>query len=262
MLMRQRLLLVTCVAVLVAFGWALFGPAWHAQAAPTDGFVAPLPTPLTVLHEFDPPAQPWLPGNRGVDLAATTGEPVVAAAGGVVLYAGPLAGRGVVSIDHGATRTTYEPVDAVVTRGQTVRRGQVIGRVAAVSDGCGPLGGCLHWGAIRADGYVDPLGLLAVAHVRLLPIWVDGLPLPPVPAPVDRTATNAQATTTAAPVVGPAGVGGTGVGTGLGIVAGSGIVAGLGIVAVSGIGAAGLWRARRARLADARASSARKLPAL
>jgi hypothetical protein len=162
----------------VALAWALFGPAHRAQAA-TGGFVAPLPAPLTVLSGFDPPAQPWLPGNRGVDLAATAGEPVVAAADGVVLYAGLLAGRGVVSIDHGGIRTTYEPVDPAVARGAPVRRGQVIGRVAAVADGCGPPGGCLHWGAIRGDAYLDPLSLLAAPQVRLLPIWLNGLPTVP-----------------------------------------------------------------------------------
>jgi hypothetical protein len=175
MLMRQRLLLIGCATLLVALAWAMFGPVRHAQAAASD-FVAPLPAPLTELRGFDPPAQPWLPGNRGVDLAATTGEGVVAGADGVVLYAGELAGRGVVSIDHGAIRTTYEPVDAVVARGASVRRGQVIGRVAAVADDCGPPGGCLHWGAIRGDAYLDPLSLLAVPQVRLLPIWVDGVP--------------------------------------------------------------------------------------
>ena len=174
MVMRQRLLLVASAAVLIVVGWAVFGPARQAQAA--GGFAPPLPTPLTVLRGFAPPTQRWLPGNRGVDLGATTGEPVTAAADGVVLYAGLLAGRGVVSISHGAVRTTYEPVDPVVARGESVRRGESIGRVSAVADGCGPPGGCLHWGAIRGDAYVDPLGLLAAPKVRLLPIWADGLP--------------------------------------------------------------------------------------
>lgn len=178
MVMRQRLLLLACTAVLLALGWALFGPARQAEAV-DGGFVAPLRAPLTVLQRFNPPANPWLPGNRGVDLAATVGEPVVAAADGVVLYAGLLAGRGVVSVNHGALRSTYEPVDPIVSRGESVRRGEVIGRVSAVADGCGPPGGCLHWGAIRDGAYIDPLGLLGLLGprpVRLLPVWSDGLP--------------------------------------------------------------------------------------
>lgn len=180
MVIRQRLLILAGAAVLMAFGWALFGPARHAEASPSpspaDGFLAPLPLPLTVLRGFDPPGQPWLAGNRGVDLAATTGEPVVAAADGVVLYAGLLAGRGVISISHGDIRTTYEPVDPVVARNASVRRGEVIAHVSGVADGCGPPGGCLHWGAIRGGGYLDPLALVAAPRVRLLPVWTDGLP--------------------------------------------------------------------------------------
>lgn len=176
MVIRNRLLVVAAAAALMTLSWALFGPARRAEAGPAGGFVAPLPAPLIVLQAFDPPTQPWLPGNRGVDLAATTGEPVVAASDGVVLYAGLLAGRGVVSISHGDVRTTYEPVDPAVARGASVRRGEVVGHVSAVADGCGPPGGCLHWGAIRSGAYIDPVGLLAVPRVRLLPIWANGLP--------------------------------------------------------------------------------------
>lgn len=195
MVMRQRMRIVVSAAVLMAFGWALFGPARQAEASPVGGYVAPLPLPLTVLQPFDLPAQPWLPGNRGVDLAATTGEPVVAAADGVVLYAGLLAGRGVVSISHGDLRMTYEPVDPLVARGAPVRRGQLVARVSAVADGCGPPGGCLHWGAIRGGAYVNPLGLLAVPRVRLLPIWTDGLPRS---VPMGLPAANAAASSATA----------------------------------------------------------------
>jgi len=128
----------------------------------------------------------------------------------------------------------------------------VIGAVSAVADGCGPPGECLHWGAIRGDVYIDPLSLLALPKVRLLPIWTDGLPLPPVSPPLGSTAAALRATTTPALVAGPPEEGGTGVGAGVGVAAGAGIAA----------GAAGLWRARRARLIGAQASSARKVPAL
>lgn len=198
MVMRQRLLLLACATLLMAVAWAVFGPARQANAASRSAFVAPLPAPLTVLRGFDPPARPWLPGNRGVDLAATTGEPVVAAADGVVLYAGMLAGRGVVSISHGAIRTTYEPVDPLVVGGQRVRRGEAIGRVSAVADDCGPPGSCLHWGALRGDAYLDPLSLLAPPRVRLLPIWADGLPAAaPTEVAAESTGTTAAATSAA-----------------------------------------------------------------
>jgi hypothetical protein len=72
-----------------------------------------------MVRRFDPPPRPWLPGHRGVDLAADPGAPVYAAGPGVVRFAGEVAGRGVVSVDHaGGLRTTYEPVTPAVTEGR------------------------------------------------------------------------------------------------------------------------------------------------
>jgi hypothetical protein len=160
--------------VVLCFG--LFGLGSSASAAPAasaePAFVAPLPSPLQMLRRFDPPAQPWLAGNRGVDLAARAGEPVFAAGAGTVLYAGLLAGRGVISIDHGGLRTTYEPVDPLIGAGALVSAGQLIAQVSGVADTCGPPGTCLHWGAIEAGRYIDPMSLLQrPSTVRLLPIW-------------------------------------------------------------------------------------------
>src|SRR5918995_1868736 len=53
-----------------------------------------------IVRRFDPPPEPWLAGHRGVDLAATAGTIVRAAADGRVLFAGPVGGRGVVSVIH------------------------------------------------------------------------------------------------------------------------------------------------------------------
>ena len=131
----------------------------------------PLPVPLTVLRLFAPPLHPWAAGNRGVDLAAHAGERVSAATAGLVIYAGMLAGRGVISIRDGSLRTTYEPVDPVVHYGDSVVAGQLIGYVSTAADACGPPGTCLHWGALQSDVYVDPMGLLRAPRVRLLPIW-------------------------------------------------------------------------------------------
>ena len=143
-----------------------------AQATGADALLRPpLPAPLIVTHGFAPPLHPWAAGNRGVDLAARTGERVSAATSGLVVYAGLLAGRGVISIRDGGLRTTYEPVDPVVGAGETVVAGQLIGYVSAAADACGPPGSCLHWGALESDQYLDPLGLLRATRARLLPIW-------------------------------------------------------------------------------------------
>jgi murein DD-endopeptidase MepM/ murein hydrolase activator NlpD len=132
-------------------------------------YTSPLPT-LAVVRRFDPPATRYGPGHLGVDLAAYPGEPVRAAAGGVVTFAGPVAGRGLVVVLHeDGVRTEYEPVRVLVSRGAPVRAGAVLGRVAGRHGSCAP-GRCLHWGARRGTDYLDPLLLLrALGTVRLLP---------------------------------------------------------------------------------------------
>ena len=164
------------VSLAIALGSATagIGPGLTAtaQRARAGAVLSPpLPPPLTVLRSFAPPLHAWDAGNRGVNLAAYPGEAVSAANSGVVLYAGLLAGRGVVSIRGGALRTTYEPVDPIVHAGDDVVAGQLIGYVAVATDACGPPGSCLHWGALQNDVYVDPMKLVGVPRIRLLPIW-------------------------------------------------------------------------------------------
>ena len=127
------------------------------------------PEPVVVEH-FDPPATTYGSGHRGVDLAGTPGQEVHAALAGTVTYAGLLAGRGVVVVGHGATRTTYEPVTAAVRVGDAVARGGVIGRLELVGSHCFP-SACLHWGWLRGETYLDPLRLVDASPVRLLPLW-------------------------------------------------------------------------------------------
>jgi murein DD-endopeptidase MepM/ murein hydrolase activator NlpD len=167
---------VRIVSLMIALGTSLAGVGSGVTAAAQTAragaqLLPPLPAPLTVLRTFSPPLHPWAAGNRGVDLAAHVGEPVTASTPGVVLYAGRLAGRGVISIRDGSLRTTYEPADPVVHSGDSVVAGQLIGYVSAAADACGPPGSCLHWGALQSDLYVDPMGLLRTPRIRLLPIW-------------------------------------------------------------------------------------------
>src|SRR5450631_3363974 len=173
---HSRAMRTRVASLMMTLGTALAGVgSGVTAAAQTTGAGAqlypPVPLPLTVLHSFAPPLHPWAAGNRGVDLAAYTGEKVSAATPGQVLYAGLLAGRGVISIRDGSLRTTYEPVEPVVHSGDTVVAGQLIGYVSPAADACGPPGGCLHWGALQSDLYIDPMGLLRAPRVRLLPIW-------------------------------------------------------------------------------------------
>ncbi|BBY16669.1 M23 family metallopeptidase [Mycolicibacterium litorale] len=168
--MRVLVALVALVAVAVAAA----GPA-RADPSPDDGRLDwPLRPRPAVVRTFDAPTPKWQRGHRGVDLAATAGQPVYAAQAGTVVFAGDLAGRPLVSIAHpGGLRTSYEPVSPSVRSGQLVHTGTVVGEVVAGHAGCARAA-CLHWGAMwgpasRAD-YVDPLGLLAGTPVRLLPL--------------------------------------------------------------------------------------------
>jgi murein DD-endopeptidase MepM/ murein hydrolase activator NlpD len=162
-------LAVTLAAVL-APGDAIAAPA--PAAAPL--WTAPLSGALRVTRSFDPPAHDYAAGHRGVDLAGHAGQPVLAAGAGVVLFAGMVAGRPVISVAHAdGLRTTYEPVDPSVAAGQAVARGSPIGTLLAGHAGC-PVAACLHWGLRRGEEYLDPLRLLRPPRVRLLPLIVSG----------------------------------------------------------------------------------------
>jgi murein DD-endopeptidase MepM/ murein hydrolase activator NlpD len=126
--------------------------------------------PASVVRTFDPPPRPWLAGHRGVDLAAAPAVVVRAAGAGTVVYAGVLAGRGVVSVAHpGGLRTTYEPVTPTVAVGDVVADGAELGTLEPGHPGCAAVA-CLHWGLRRGDVYLDPLALLGLGRARLLPL--------------------------------------------------------------------------------------------
>lgn len=168
----SRLIVTTALGVLLS--GLLAGPA----AAEDPVGMWPLRPEPDVVADFDPPPGPFAAGHRGVDLAAQAGQPVHAALAGRVSFAGALAGRGVVVVDHGPTRTTYEPVAAGVSVGDQVAVGQRIGTLQASGSHCPPAA-CLHWGWIQgAETYLDPLRLVGAGPVRLLPL----AGLEPIPA--------------------------------------------------------------------------------
>ncbi len=173
-------------------------------------------SPVVVRRGFDPPDQPWLAGHRGVDLAAPVGTPVRTAGSGVVRFAGVLAGRGVVSVAHAnGLRTTYEPLEVGVAKGDAVRRGAVLGTLAPGHPG-------LHWGLRRDDVYLDPLLLLGSPEpARLLPLWHGADRVQPAAEAARRTETRAPAPSRAAKPASGAGLAFAGAaGSGLAVLAG------------------------------------------
>lgn len=151
------------LVLIVILGVAL-STLWPPPARAESG-TPPVPGPI--VRGFDPPDQQWSAGHRGIDLLADPGTVVAAALPGTVSFAGSVAGRPVVVIDHGATRTTYEPVTTTRMVGQKVVAGDSIG---VLQSGHGCTGGdCLHLGWLRGDQYLDPSRLFADVGIRLLP---------------------------------------------------------------------------------------------
>ncbi|MEU5365282.1 M23 family metallopeptidase [Streptomyces sp. NPDC005925] len=159
-------------------------PAPAGPEVPAVARTWPVGERPAILRGWNPPATPYGPGHRGVDLASPPGTPVRAVAPGRVSFAGRVAGRGVVTVELTGTgtpplRTTYEPVRPSVEKGTEVAAGDILGTLDTPSH-CGGHT-CLHWGLRRGAAYLNPLSLLPPwltdnAPPRLLPVL--GVPLP------------------------------------------------------------------------------------
>ena len=129
----------------------------------------PIDPPVRLVEPFRAPPTPYAAGHRGIDLAAAPGAEVRAPSDGVVSFAGPVAGRPVLSIAHGdGIVSSIEPVAASVAAGQVVAEGATIG-VVAEGGHCDRV--CVHFG-VRVHGeYVSPLLFLGgVPRAVLLPL--------------------------------------------------------------------------------------------
>ena len=100
--------------------------------------------------------------HRGLDIVASPGTPVRAAADGLVTVAGRQAGYGkVVHLSHGSgLATRYGHLSEILVRpGQRVKQGDVVGKVGSTGRSTGPH---LHYEVLRAGRQVNPRKYLDV----------------------------------------------------------------------------------------------------
>ena len=171
---RRSGALAAVLAVLLA-GSAL-APADRAQGAgvqdaprPRAGAWAwPVDSPR-IVQAYEAPAHRYGPGHRGIDLRPVTGDVrLLAPADGTVAFAGAVAGRGVLTIDHGnGLVTTLEPIETSLVPGTAVTKGEEVGTVT-IGGHTEP--GAVHFGVRRDGEYINPLLLVAeVPRAVLLP---------------------------------------------------------------------------------------------
>ena len=131
------------------------------------GWVWPV-RPFRLARAYVAPAHEYGPGHRGIDLELLGGSDVRAPAAGVIAFAGSVAGRGILTIDHGdGLVTTLEPVQTSVVPGAPVAADEI---VATVAIGGHAAAGTLHFGVRLHGDYINPMLLLgAVPRAILLP---------------------------------------------------------------------------------------------
>jgi murein DD-endopeptidase MepM/ murein hydrolase activator NlpD len=142
-------------------------PAAGGTSRVASGNVAPvryvLPVDAPVVDAFRAPSHRYGPGNRGWEFATRGGEPVRAVGSGVVVFAGQVAGRGVVSIQHpdGLRSSVTGLLQVTASAGVAVSAGETLG-VA---------GPGLHLGFRRRGEYLDPALVYGLArHAYLVPV--------------------------------------------------------------------------------------------
>lgn len=125
----------------------------------SGGFTWPVPSGGRISSTFgsrEAPTEGASTYHKGIDIAASSGSKVVAAAGGEVVIATYSASAGnYVMINHGSgVYTVYMHMSSLgVSEGQEVKQGESIGSVGSTGYSTGPH---LHFGIRENGSYVDP----------------------------------------------------------------------------------------------------------
>ncbi len=126
------------------------------------------PVDAAVVDPFRLPLGHYGPGNRGLEYRTVPGTPVRSIGAGRVVFAGLVAGRRVVSIDHpDGLRSSLVGLAVISVRA---------GHRVAIGDVVGSAGPTLHLGVRRDGRYLDPATLFTRrGPARLVPIPRRGL---------------------------------------------------------------------------------------
>ncbi len=125
----------------------------------TGGFVWPVPSSGRITSHFgerESPTEGASSYHKGIDIGASSGSSVIAAASGKVVIATYSSSAGnYIMISHGSsTYTVYMHLSSMkVSEGDEVSQGQTIGAVGSTGYSTGPH---LHFGIRKNGSYVDP----------------------------------------------------------------------------------------------------------
>lgn len=124
------------------------------------GLIWPCPSSSRITSTFgsrESPTEGASSNHKGIDIGASSGAKVIAAASGQVVIATYSASAGnYVMISHGSSvYTVYMHLSSIaVSEGQEVPQGQTIGAVGSTGYSTGPH---LHFGVRKNGNYVDPM---------------------------------------------------------------------------------------------------------
>jgi murein DD-endopeptidase MepM/ murein hydrolase activator NlpD len=127
-------------------------------------YLSPVTAPI--VDPFRAPACAYCPGNRGLEYQTPVGTRVIAAAGGVVTFAGVVAGVRYLVVEQTDRRSaTYGRLAAArVAVGETVSPGDT---VATTTER-------FYFGLREGDRYVDPAPFFGTPRYRPRLVPVDG----------------------------------------------------------------------------------------
>ncbi|ANQ53306.1 peptidoglycan-binding protein [Thermosipho affectus] len=111
--------------------------------------------------------------HTGVDISAPMGTPIFSATNGVVKFAGEYGGYGLaVIVDYGSYDIVYGHMSKIcVYKGQSLRRGELIGRVGSTGVSTGPH---LHFEVRRNGRHTNPMAFLP-SYGRMYVLKDEGL---------------------------------------------------------------------------------------